>query len=143
MPDKALQHCSASLHWKAELNVRNRMSNKSAAPKYLFWFGLLICCVFLFFTGANRNTFFSIPIEVFPIPLAASLVLTAYVLKLRNIFFRFLLWVGLLASTASVVWFILLHIANPYGTEATIAMYSTAISIIAWLQFRNYRAAPN
>ena len=119
------------------------MSNKSVAHKYLFWFGLLVFCVFLFFSGANRNTFFSIPIEVFPIPLATSLVIAAYALKLRNKFFRFLLWVGLLASTASVVWFVLLHIANPYGTEVTIAMYSTAILIIAWLHFRNYQAAPN
>ena len=119
------------------------MPNQSAALKYLFWLGLLICCIFLFFAGGNRNSLFSIPIEVFPIPLAVSLVITAYLLRLKNKFFRFLLWVGLLASTASVVWFILLHIANPYGTEVTIAMYSIAILIIAWLQFRHYLAAPN
>ena len=119
------------------------MPNKFATIKYLFWLGLLICCFVLFFAGANRNSFFSIPIEVFPIPLAVSLVITAYLLNLKNNLFRFLLWVGLLASTTSVVWFILLYIANPYGTKVTIAMYSIAILIVAWLQFRKHRAAPN
>jgi len=119
------------------------MPNKSETIKYLFWVGLFICCVFLFFAGANRNAFFSIPTEVFPIPLAVSLVITAYLLNLKNKLFRFLIWIGLLASTASIGWFLLLHIANPYGTEVTIAIYSIASLIIAWLQFRNRRAVPN
>jgi hypothetical protein len=119
------------------------MSNHPTTLKYLSWFGLLICCVLLFLAEANRNPLFSIPIEVFPIPLAASLVAAAYLLKLRNKLFRFFLWVGLLASTASIVWFILLQLVYPYGTEATITLYSTAISIAAWLQFKTLRAAPN
>jgi len=46
------------------------------------------------------------------------------------------------ASTSSVAWFVLLHIANPYETEIKIATDSTAIFIIVWLQFRNYRTPP-
>jgi len=119
------------------------MPNRPATLKYLFWFGLLTCCVLLFFAEANRNPLFSIPIEVFPIPLAASLVLAAYLLRLRNKLFRFFLWIGLLASTISVVWFILLQMVYPYGTEATIILYSIAAFITAWVQLKPFRAAPN
>ncbi|XLX39078.1 hypothetical protein ACK25U_15065 [Ectopseudomonas mendocina] len=119
------------------------MSNRPATLKYLFWFGLLILCIFLFFAEANRNPLFSMPIEVFPIPLAASLVAAAYLLKLRNKIFRLFLWIGLLASTVSVAWFILLQMVYPYGTEATIILYSIAALIIAWVQLKPFRAAPN
>lgn len=119
------------------------MANQLTVLKYILWLSLLIGCAFLFFSGANNNAFFSIPIEVFPIPLAVSLVLAAYLLNLKSKVFRFLLWAGLLASTASIVWFILLYIANPYGTEATLTLYSIAITIMAWLQLKNYRTNPN
>jgi hypothetical protein len=119
------------------------MSNRPANLKYLVWFGLLTCCVFLFFAEANRNSLFSIPIEVFPILLAALLVAAAYILKLNNKIFKFFLWLGLLASTASIAWFILLQMVYPYGTEVTITLYSIAALITAWLQFKKSRAAPN
>jgi len=119
------------------------MPNQFTILKYILWLSLLIGCAFLFFSGANNNTFFSIPIEAFPIPLAASLILAAYLLNLKSKVFRFLLWAGLLASTASIVWFTLLYIANPYGTEATITLYSMAITIMTWLQLKNYRTNPN
>ncbi len=119
------------------------MSNKLATLKYLLWLSLLIYCFFLFFSGANRNIPVSIPIEIFPIPLTASLLLAAYLLKLKNKLFRFLLWTGLLASTASVAWFILIYIAAPYGTEVTIIIYLIALIIIARLQFKKYRVISN
>ncbi len=119
------------------------MSNRTTTLKYIFWFSLLTCCVFLFFAEANRNPLFSIPIEVFPIPLAALLVAAAYILKISNKIFKFFIWLGLLASTASIAWFILLQMFYPYGTEVTITLYSIATLIIAWLQFKTSRATPN
>jgi uncharacterized protein YhhL (DUF1145 family) len=46
------------------------------------------------------------------------------------------LWLGTLASTISFVWFVLLHIAHPLGTETTVVLYVLSGLFVCWLYFK-------
>lgn len=112
------------------------MNTKQLTTRYASWLLLLVISIATLFIELNRNSYFSIPIEVFVIALALILVAAAYLLKLKNKYFLALLWLMTLASTIAVVWFILLLIAYPFGTEATIILYIIAGLFIGWKYLR-------
>lgn len=124
------------LQAEAEPNVREKMNINLLAIRYASWGVLLTLCIAMFWNGFNINRYFSIPIEVFAIVLASLLVVSAYLLQLKNKYFMVFLWLGVLASTISFVWFVLIHIAHPFGTETTAMLYALSGLFVCWLYFK-------
>ncbi len=108
------------------------MRINSIIIRYATWGILLALCAALFCFDLNRNRYFSIPVEVFPIGLASLLVMAAYLLRLKNKRFKVFLWLGALASTVPVVWFVLLYVAYPFGNEITIILYLLISYFVYW-----------
>lgn len=116
------------------------IGNIPALSRYIIWFLLFLVCLALFFFDLNRNSLFSIPIEVFSIILASTLVASSYILRLQNIWFKFLIWMAALGSTAPVVWLVMLYVAHPLGTEITIILYGLISSFLFWLFIQRKKA---
>ena len=81
----------------------------SLKVRYLIWFIFLIASVLIFNLGSgklNSLTGISIPIEVFPIIFSVFLLISSYVLSLRNKYFRSALWVLTILSPSSIILFL-------------------------------------
>jgi hypothetical protein len=122
-----------NLQTAVEHGVRACMGINSKTIRYAIWGIIFALCAILFCLDLNKNRYFSIPVEVFPISLASLLVVSAYLLCLENKRFKFFLWLGALASTLAFVWFILLYVAYPFGNEVTVLLYSLISYLIFWL----------
>lgn len=125
LPNMSLSSTSSS--------YQSCISNIPALSRYVIWALLFVVSLALFFFDLNRNSLFSIPIEVFSIILAATLVASSYILRLHNIWFKFMVWMAALGSTAPVAWLIMLYAAHPFGTETTIILYGLISSFLFWL----------
>lgn len=117
-------------------NYQSSISSVPSVLRYVIW-----CCLFFvglgfLFLGMNKNSFFSVPVEVFSIILAATLVASSYILQLKNIWFKFGIWMALLGSTVSVVWLVMLYVAHPFGNEITFILYGLISYFFFWIFFK-------
>jgi hypothetical protein len=117
-------------------NYQSSISSVPSVLRYVIWCCLFFVSLGLFFLGMNKNSFISVPVEVFSIIMAATLVASSYILQLKNIWFKFGIWMALLGSTVSVVWLVMLYVAHPFGTEITVILYGLISYFIFWLFIR-------
>ncbi len=106
--------------------------NTSLILRYIIWVGLLIAAAILYELGSYtliKLTGVSLPEEVIGMILPALLLLSAYLLSLKNRYFLSALWVLSILSTSSVVLYVFLFAFGDIAFGITFFLYLIALII--------------